>query len=234
MQTIVFAAQKGGSGKTTIAAHIAVQADAAGYGPVAMIDTDPQGSLHAWGRIREAAGLNLICSNAEDFAEEIERLSSQGYRLAVVDTPPARADEISEVVRHADLVAIPCRPSPHDLRSLGVTVDIVEHWQKPMIFVVNSATPRARITSEVAVALSQHGTVAPVNLHHRVDFAASMIDGRTVMETRPNGKSAEEVVALWDYFQGRMERIRHVPKPYETAQQLGAADRRPTVPNFHT
>ena len=224
MKTIVFASQKGGSGKTTVAAHMAVQAGLAGFGPVAMIDTDPQGSLYEWWKMRGEDTPTLIRSNADDLAENLESLRSQGFRLVIVDTQPAVTEAISEVVRHADLVAIPCRPSPHDLRAVGATVDIVERWQKHMVFVVNSATPRARITSEAAVALSQHGTVAPVNLHHRVDFAASMIDGRTVMEARPNGKSAEEVVALWDYFESRMGRIQHIPMPYETAQLMGAAD----------
>ena len=59
------------------------------------------------------------------------------------------------------------------------SVDLCERAGKPLIFVVNAATPKAKITSEAAVALSQHGTVAPVTLHHRTDFAASMIDGRT-------------------------------------------------------
>ena len=68
------------------------------------------------------------------------------------------------------------------------------------------ATPKAKITYEAAVALSQHGTVAPVTLHHRTDFAASMIDGRTVMEVDPNGRSAREVVELWDYISDRLEK----------------------------
>jgi len=72
--------------------------------------------------------------------------------------------------------------------------------------VVNGATPKARITSEAAVALSQHGTVAPVTLHHRTDFAASMIDGRTVMEVDPNGRSSMEVAALWGYIADRLEK----------------------------
>ncbi|MBE1616111.1 hypothetical protein IDF54_14745, partial [Flavobacterium sp. SaA2.13] len=71
-----------------------------------------------------------------------------------------------------------------------------------------SATARARITGETAVALSQHGTVAPVTLHHRVDFAASMIDGRTVGEVNPDSRSAEEVESLWRYFQDRLMRLR--------------------------
>src|SRR5690606_2589844 len=113
-----------------------------------------------------------------------------------------------EVVTYADLVVIPSRPSPHDLRAMGPTVDIVEHQKKPLGFVVNAATARARITGETAVALSQHGTVAPVTLHQRVDFAASMIDGRTVGEVNPDSRSAAEVAALWQYLADRLMRLR--------------------------
>jgi hypothetical protein len=102
---------------------------------------------------------------------------------------------------------VPTRPSPHDLRAVGATVDIAERHGKPVIFVINAATPRARITGESAVALSQHGTVAPVTIHHRVDFAASMIDGRTVNEVVPNSQSAKEISDLWLYIQERLSRI---------------------------
>ena len=83
---------------------------------------------------------------------------------------------------------------------------LCERAGKPLIFVVNAATPKAKITSEAAVALSQHGTVAPITLHHRTDFAASMIDGRTVMEVDPGGRSAAEVTQLWDYISDRLEK----------------------------
>ncbi len=106
----------------------------------------------------------------------------------------------------ADLIVVPNRPSPHDLRAVGATVDLCERAGKPLLFVINAATPKAKITSEAAVALSQHGTVAPITLHHRTDFAASMIDGRTVMEVDPNGRSAQEVSALWNYISDRLEK----------------------------
>src|SRR3546814_8547262 len=77
---------------------------------------------------------------------------------------------------------------------------------KPLLFVVNAATPRAKITYEAAIALSQHGTVAPVTLHHRTDFAASMIDGRTVMEADSKGKSSREIQDLWTYVSDRLEK----------------------------
>ncbi|MBU0795396.1 MAG: ParA family protein, partial [Alphaproteobacteria bacterium] len=86
------------------------------------------------------------------------------------------------------------------------TVDLCERAGKPLIFVVNAATPRARITSEAAIALSQHGTVAPVTVHHRTDFASSMIDGRTVMDFDPKGRSAKEIEQLWTYVADRLER----------------------------
>ena len=117
---------------------------------------------------------------------DLEVLRQQGFKLAVIDTPPAITMAIQSVIQVAELIVIPTRPSPHDLRAVGATVDLCERAGKPLIFVVNAATPKARITYEAAVALSQHGTVAPVTLHHRTDYAASMIDGRTVMEVDPN------------------------------------------------
>jgi chromosome partitioning protein len=111
------------------------------------------------------------------------------------------------VISLADLVVVPCRPSPHDLRSVGATADLADRHKKALIFVVNAATPRARITGEAAVALSQHGTVAPITVHHRVDFAASMVDGRTVGEVLPDSPSAKEINELWIYIQDRLARL---------------------------
>jgi len=106
----------------------------------------------------------------------------------------------------AELIVVPTRPSPHDLRAVGATVDLCERAGKPLIFVVNAGTPKAKITSEAAIALSQHGTVAPVIVHQRTDFAASMIDGRTVMEVDPKSRSSQEVAVLWSYISDRLEK----------------------------
>ena len=206
MRVIVFASQKGGSGKTTLAGHIAVQAERTGNGPVALIDTDPQGSLAKWWNVREKNEPAFIQSVFTNLFQDLDQARSEGFRLVVIDTPPAVTRAITEVVSFADLVVLPTRPSPHDLRAVGATVDIVEAKTKQMVFVVNAATPRAKITSEAAIALSQHGTVAPVTIHHRVDYAASMTDGRTVMEVEENGRSAKEIAMLWDYLAERLRR----------------------------
>jgi len=207
MQVLVFASQKGGAGKTTLSGHIAVQAELAGSGPVALIDTDPQGSLSTWWNARDSGTPAFVQAEFTNLFHAIEQLRDTGFKLVVIDTPPAVTRAIAEVVSFADLVILPTRPSPHDLRAVGATVDIIEARRKQMIFVVNAATPRARITSEAAVALSQHGTVAPVTIHQRIDYAASMIDGRTVMETDPTGKSAKEVVNLWEYLETRLAKV---------------------------
>ena len=207
MHVLVLASQKGGSGKTTLSGHLAVEALSAGIGPVALIDTDPQGSLSHWWNARAAEDPLFAKVGLNDLEEALERLHSNGIRLAIIDTPPAITESISHVIYHADLVILPTRPSPHDLRAVGATVDIAERHGKPVLFVVNAATPRARITGEAAVALSQHGTVAPITIHHRVDFAASMIDGRTVGEVVPKSTSAKEIRDLWVYVQGRLARL---------------------------
>jgi chromosome partitioning protein len=212
LYTIVAASQKGGSGKTTLSGHLAVEASRAGAGPVALIDTDPQGSLAHWWNARKASEPHFVKAGLLDLGQALARLSTMGIRIAIIDTPPAITTSISQVVAHADLVVVPTRPSPHDLRAVGATVDIAERHAKPLIFVINAATARASITGESAVALSQHGMVAPVTIHHRVDFAASMIDGRTVGEAAPNSASAREVRDLWLYLQDRLSRAVHDPK----------------------
>jgi chromosome partitioning protein len=211
MRVLALAAQKGGSGKTTLSGHLAVEAERAGAGPVAILDTDPQHSLLQWRNSRAAATPVLAKATLPDLSGALDELREAGIKLVVVDTPPAITISISNVIAHADLVLIPTRPSPHDLRAVGATVDMAERHGKPLVFVINAATARARITGEAAVALSQHGTVAPVTIHQRVDFVASMVDGRTAGEVVPESASAKEIRDLWTYVQDRLARLPDQP-----------------------
>jgi chromosome partitioning protein len=206
MRVLAMASQKGGSGKTTLSGHLAVQAERAGSGPVVLIDIDPQGSLSDWWNDRNAETPAFAQTTVARLAADLEVLRQQGFKLAMIDTPPAITMAIQSVIAVAELIVIPTRPSPHDLRAVGATVDLCERAGKPLIFVVNGATPKARITTEATLALAQHGTVAPVIVHHRTDFASSMIDGRTVMELDSRSRSAGEVEALWTYVSDRLEK----------------------------
>ncbi len=214
MRIIVLASQKGGSGKTTLSGHLAVQAEISGAGPVALIDTDPQGSLSKWWNARAAETPAFVAARFDNLESDLDALRAQGFKTVIIDTPPAVTRAIAQVVSHADIVVMPTRPSPHDLRAVGATVEIAESHGKAMIFVLNAATARAKITAEAAVTLSQHGTVAPVTLHHRVDYAASMTDGRTVMEYNANCASAKEVRGLWEYLQDRLNKLDQTPREF--------------------
>ena len=209
MRVLALVSQKGGTGKTTLAGHLAVQATSRGDGPVALVDTDPQGSLADWWNEREAVTPVFAQTSLLRLYEYVNRLREIGIKLLIIDTPPAFTSTIRKVVEVSDLVAVPTRPSPHDLRSVVKTVGFVEALDKPMVFVVNGASSRAHITSEAVIALSQHGTLAPSIIHQRSDFASSMIDGRTVMEISGRSRSTAEIAQLWAYLNNRLHKRLH-------------------------
>ena len=153
---------------------------------------------------READTPALASTTLAELPEKLAALAQAGFKLAVIDTPPAITEAIRDVVKLADLVLIPTRPSPHDLRAVGSTVDIAQEVARPFAFVVTQAKPNARLTVQAVAALSAHGAVAPAIVHDRVDYAASMVDGRTVQETDPKGRSAGEIIALLSFVQERM------------------------------
>jgi len=204
MKTLVLASQKGGAGKTTLAAHLAIEAERVGAGPAVLIDTDPQGSLAAWWNSRQAETPALAGAKLADLPAKLEALAAAGYKLAVIDTPPAITAAIRDVVKLADLVLIPTRPSPHDLRAVGSTVDIAQETGRPFAFAVTQAKPTARLTVQAVAALSAHGAVAPAIVHDRVDYAASMVDGRSVQEVDAKSRSAQEIAGLFAFVQERM------------------------------
>jgi chromosome partitioning protein len=200
MEILTIASQKGGAGKTTLSAHLAVEAERQGRGPVAVIDTDPQGSLADWWNQRAVETPIFATVEVVRLPTQIAELRQQGVTLVVIDTPPAFLPIICATIQVADLVLIPARPSPHDLRAVGVVVEMAEQLKTPFCFVVNGVTPRTTIALEAVQALAQHGPVAPVIAHQRIDFAGSMVDGRTVGEVHAASRSVDEIAQLWKYI----------------------------------
>jgi chromosome partitioning protein len=137
--------------------------------------------------------------NIAQLTDHVKRLREQGIKLVIIDTPPQTLDTINNANAVADFVLIPARPSPHDLRAVAAVVEMVEEAKKPFCFVINGATPRSIIAKQAVSALAEHGKVAPATIHQRVDFAASMTDGRTVSELAPESPSAKEITALCKY-----------------------------------
>ena len=99
--------------KSTIAAHLAVEAEKQGDGLVAVVDTDSQGSLSAWWNTREASTPRFLPPEVA-LDTHLSALAEHGVNLVVIDTPPALSDTIHTAIASADLVIIPVRPSPHD------------------------------------------------------------------------------------------------------------------------
>ena len=206
MRTIVIASPKGGTGKSTLTGHLAVEAERQGSGPVAIIDTDPQGTLSDWWNARQAPTPLFVAVDITQLPSRLEALREHGIEIVVIDTPPAFTQTTRRTLALADLVVVPVRPSPHDLRAVGTVIEAVEQQGKPFVFVVNAAIPRTHIALDAVRALAQHGKVAPVTLHNRIDFATSMVDGRTAGELNDKSRSAGEVAELWIYVNNQLHR----------------------------
>lgn len=204
MKVIVLAQQKGGSGKSTLAAHLAVAADMTGTRTV-ILDTDPQGTLAEWWRARGADTPALAAGTLEELPGRLTALKAAGYRLAIVDTPGASTPAVAAVVGLADLVLVPVRPSPNDLRALGPTLATVRAAGRPFRFVLNGVNHRSRLMAQAIAALSEHGTVARAFIAARTDLVASMTDGRTALETAPGSPGAAEIRALWTYVRTQLK-----------------------------
>jgi chromosome partitioning protein len=198
---ITLAQQKGGSGKTTIAAHLAVAA-ARGGKTVAILDIDPQGSLGEWFERREATlgegKTGLVFRTASGWGARREaRHLARDVDVVVIDTPPKSDVELRSAFEVADLVAVPLQPSPVDIWASDPTLRTIAKEGARSLLVINRAFRRALLTAEMIAEIGALGhAVAETQLGNRIAFAASMGDGRTVMETVPGSLAAEEAAAL--------------------------------------
>lgn len=203
MKMIVIAAQKGGAGKTTLARNLAVAAAHGGL-RVLCLDLDPQGSLRAWWEGRDADAPSMLDRDpAPDALKATLDAAQAHFDLCIIDTPPAAPEWLTGTLEAANLVLVPVRPSPDDLRAVGATIAAVNAARVPFAFAL-SQTPRARITEEAARVLAQHGRVAPVNIAQRVSYAETGATGQGVTETTDN-RAAAEIAAVWLYVKGLLD-----------------------------
>lgn len=198
---ITFAQQKGGSGKTTMAAHVAVALLRAGHS-VALLDVDPQGSLGEWFERREGSlgeeGTGLVFRTASGWGARREARSlAREHDFVIVDTPPKSDSESRPAIEAADLVCVPVQPTPVDLWATAPTLEQVRKEGTRSLIVINRAVGRAALTAEMVQAIGELGHQAvAVPIGSRVAFAASMGAGLTVMETAAGSKAAAEIEAL--------------------------------------
>ncbi len=201
MKVLTVANRKGGAGKSTCAAHIALEAVRKGM-KVILLDLDPQKTLESWWKKREEDNPYLADANASDLDEKIRLLSTKGLDLCIIDTPGDTSANATVGIQAADMVLIPSKPTAPDLTAIGRTISIVKEHKKPFIFVVTQAIPRSNNALQAASVLSEFGPVAPSSIVNRVAYANAMSTGESASSF---DKSAEEEVrVVWEYISSKM------------------------------
>jgi len=195
---ITIAQQKGGAGKTTLAANLAL-AFAAGR-RVAILDTDPQGSLGRWLLTRRErrgeAGIGFRTASAWGARYEARELLKD-HDLVIIDTPPKMGIDGRPAIECADLVIVPVTPSKVDLWATEPTLAMAAQEKKPALIVVNRAPPRSRLTAEVVAEAGRlGGTIAASVIGARIAFAETMGLGDGVTDRAGASIAAAEIAAL--------------------------------------
>ena len=204
MKTIAFVSQKGGSGKTTLALHLAVEM-ARHNERVLLIDLDPQASASNWAD-RRAAGeidIDVACEHAVRLAQVLRTAERDGYTTVVLDTAPNRDQAARQAADAADLVLVPCRPSILDLDAIKDTLDLCAMTRKPSRVILSQAPIRSRVVQEARGVIEAHGgVILDTIVHERVAFRHALVDGRVAGEYEADGQAAREIAALHNVIAG--------------------------------
>jgi chromosome partitioning protein len=200
MQVIAVLNQKGGSGKTTIATHLAraLQLDGA---DVLLVDSDPQGSARDWAAVREDQPLTVVGIDRPTIDRDLKNVASKDY--VVIDGAPQAADLAVSAIKAASFILIPVQPSPYDIWATSDLVDLVKQrieltdGKLKAAFVVSRAIKGTRIGAEVTDALTGYGLpVLEARITQRVSYPGTAAAGTTILDAEPDGDGAAEVRAL--------------------------------------
>ena len=199
-RVITIAQQKGGAGKTTLAAHLAIAWAAQGRS-VALVDIDPQGSLAAWHSLRaerlgeDRIGIDFAAITGWRTAAEVER-RARDHDIVVIDSPPHAETEARLAVRAATLLLVPVQPSPMDLWATRPTLDLARQEKTPVLLVLNRVPPRANLTETMLAKLAELGAaVAEARIGNRVALATALAEGLGITEAAASSRAAEEIAA---------------------------------------
>lgn len=215
MRTVAIVCQKGGSGKTTLALHLATCAAYAGMQPC-LIDMDPQASAAAWGDWRGDFLPEVVTCPPVRLGSTIRKAEKAGADFIVIDTPPHDDMAAREAVRAADLVIVPTRPRAFDLHAMETTAAFIAFTRKPAFVLLNAVPAGAtRIIAEASEFVKTLGLgVCPVHFGDRAAFHRSTAAGEVASEVEPEGRAAGEVEALWQWV------CRQVDMPQAAAEKL--------------
>lgn len=203
--------QKGGSGKTTFVANMAVAAIQAGR-QVAVIDADPQASLRNWKSLRGPGQPRFAAireSHLRRFPELLEKARGEDIDLVLVDTAPRLSQENRYIAEHSDVLVVPVKPRTFDFWAMEETLSVISDLRErmPVIGVISEA-PYARGIAEASAVRSMFEAMTrmgiqpcPYPIRRREDYDLAVSDGLGVLEYAPNGKSALEIARIWSWLE---------------------------------
>src|SRR5574343_1577612 len=200
MQVIAVLNQKGGSGKTTIATHLARSLQIDGH-DVLLVDSDPQGSARDWAAVRDDQPVTVVGIDRPTIDRDLKNVTRKDF--VVIDGAPQAADLAVSAIKAAVFVLIPVQPSPYDIWATADLVELVKQrievtdGRLQAAFVVSRAIKGTRIGAEVREALNGYGLpVLEARITQRVSYSSTEATRTTVLDIEPAGDAAAEVRAL--------------------------------------
>jgi len=200
-KVITIAQQKGGTGKTTLAVHLALAFIKYHNLKVAIIDTDPQGSLGKWFMIRTEKKIsndNLTFKTASLWGAQYEsKTLKNDHDIVIIDTPPKIESDARPSIEAADLVLIPMSASHVDFWATGAIVDIAKKANKKILIQINRSNQRSKLitkTNDFIKSLNLLSTKTIIG--NRQIYASSMGEGKTAVEKQKKGNAVEEIKNL--------------------------------------
>ncbi|MBD1147539.1 ParA family protein [Pelagibacterales bacterium SAG-MED31] len=200
-KVITIAQQKGGTGKTTLAVNLALSFIKFHNFKVAIIDTDPQGSLGKWYMIRNDKGYsnkNLTFKTASLWGAQYEsKILKETNDVIIIDTPPKIESDARPAIEAADLVLIPLAPSHVDFWATEAIIEIAKKAKRKILTQINRANHRSKLIQDTYDYIKSINVLSTNTLlGHRQIFVSSMGEGRTVVEKQRKGKAIEEIKAI--------------------------------------
>ena len=198
---ITLSNQKGGSGKTTLSANLAVLWSNSQY-RVAVIDGDAQNSLTYWISARKKyygegdTGIDVLSYNSHSLGEDIKNIKRK-YNFIIIDSPPSISYDTIQIIKNADRIFVPVQPSPVDLMATIPFLNLAKQERKKPIVVLNRVLPRVRLTEAMILRLRYAGAkISRSRISSKIIYAETFSAGRGVVDISVNSDASREIINL--------------------------------------